>query len=63
MKQRGEKRGNKGARLSATFKLSPELVARLGHYIVDCSCKNFRRVEKSEVIEESLDKFLTGKGY
>lgn len=63
MKQRGKKRGNKGTRRSQTLKLPPELVARLGHYIVDCSCKDFRRVEKSEVVEESLDKFLTGKGY
>ena len=63
MKQRGEKRSNKGARRPQTFKLPPELVARLGHYIVDCSCKDVRRVEKSEVVEESLDKLLTDKGY
>jgi hypothetical protein len=62
-KQRRAKRGNKGTRRSQTFKLPPGLIVRLGHYIVDCSYKDVRRVEKSEVVEESLDQFLTGKGY
>ena len=56
---RRKRRGNnKRIRESVTFKLPVDLVRRLGHYAVD-----YRPIEKSEVVEEALDKFLTDKGY
>lgn len=57
------KRVDKGARHPQTFKLSSDLIARLGHYVVDRSRKDGRRVEKSEVAEEAIDEFLTREGY
>lgn len=51
-------RDEKRLRERATFMLTPALIRRLGHYVVDQ-----RPVEKSEVIEQVLDKFLVEKGY
>lgn len=52
------KRGNKRAREHRGYKLPPDLIKRLGHYVVDHS-----PVERSEVVEEALEKFLNDKGY
>jgi hypothetical protein len=51
-------RGKKHLRERATFMLTPALIKRLGHYVVDQ-----RPIEKSEVVEQAVDKFLTEKGY
>lgn len=50
-------RGKKRLRERATFMLTPALIKRLGHYVVDQ-----RPVEKSEVVEQAVDKFLAEKG-
>jgi hypothetical protein len=51
-------RGKKHPRERATFMLTPALITRLGHYVVDQ-----RPIEKSKVVEQAVDKFLTEKGY
>jgi len=51
-------RGKKRLREKATFMLTPVLIKRLGHYAVDQ-----RPTEKSEVVEQAVDKFLAEKGY
>jgi len=58
-----QQKNGKNCRRTQTFKLHPELVARLGHYAVDRSLKEERRIEKSEVAEQALDKFLKEAGY
>ena len=55
---RRRKRGNKSVREPRGYKLPLDLIRRLGHYVVD-----HPPVEKSEVVEEALDKFLSDKGY
>lgn len=52
------KRSNKRVRENRGYKLPLELIRRLGHYVVDHS-----PLERSEVVEEALDKFLSDKGY
>ena len=49
---------SKRVRQHRGYKLPPDLIKRLGHYVVDHPA-----VEKSEVVEEALDKFLTDNGY
>lgn len=56
--RRRTKRGKKLVREHRGYKLPPNLIKRLGHYVVD-----HPPVEKSEVVEEALDKFLSDKGY
>jgi hypothetical protein len=50
--------GKKHLRERVTFMLTPALITRLGHYVVDQ-----RPTEKSKVVEQAIDKFLTEKGY
>ena len=56
--QRLTKQGSKRVRQHRGYKLPPDLIKRLGHYVVD-----HPTVEKSEVVEKALDKFLTDEGY
>lgn len=56
--RRRRKRGNKPVRQHRGYKLPPDLIKRLGHYVVD-----HPPIEKSEVVEDALDKFLSDKGY
>ena len=53
----------KNSRLPQTVKLPAELIARLGHYIVDRGMQEGHHVEKSEIAEQALDKFLKEEGY
>lgn len=53
----------KGSRRPQTFKLSPGLIKRLGHYVVDRSSKDGHRIEKSEVAEQAIDEFLSKEGH
>lgn len=56
--RRRRKQDNKRVREHRGYKLPPDLIKRLGHYVVD-----HPPVERSEVVEKALDKFLTDKGY
>jgi len=47
----------------AAFKLTPEVIERLGYYTVRRTREEHRKVTKSEVVEEALDDFLKGKGF
>ena len=58
-----KKQGNKPLRFPATFKLPPDLIERLEHYIAHRKRVECRKVEKSEVVEEALDKFLRDNDY
>jgi len=53
----------KNSRRAQTLKLPTGLIARLGHYIVDRSMEEGHRIEKSDVAEQALDKFLKEEGY
>lgn len=54
---------SKGSRRPQTFKLSMGLIKRLGHYVVDRSSKDSRRIEKSEIAEQAIGEFLNKEGY
>lgn len=56
--QHRSKRSDKRVREHRGYKLPLELIKRLGHYVVD-----HPPLEKSEVVEEALDKFLSDKDY
>ena len=59
----GKQQNDKGSRRTQTFKLSLDLITRLGHYVVDRARKDGRHVEKSEVAEQAIDRFLSSEGY
>lgn len=62
-KRNTTKRQNKNTRVPASLRLSPGLIRRLEHYIADRRYEEQHRVERSEVAEEAMDKFLSDKGY
>jgi len=47
----------------AAFKLTLEVIERLGHYTVRRTREEHRKVTKSEVVEKALDEFLKAKGF
>ena len=47
----------------AAFKLTPEVIERLGHYTVRRTREEHRKVTRSEIVEEALDEFLADKGF
>lgn len=71
LQQGGQPRGKPGRKKkdnmsqtdSAAFKLTPELIERLGHYAVRRKREEHRQVTKSEIAEEALDEFLRSKGF
>lgn len=58
-----KKKDNEPLTESATFKLTPDLIERLGHYAVRRTREEHRKVTKSEVVEEALGEFLRGKDF
>jgi hypothetical protein len=63
MQMATQQQHDKNYRRTQTFKLHEELIARLGHYVVDRSIKEGHRIEKSEVAEQALDRFLKEEDY
>ena len=47
----------------ASFKLTPEVIERLGYYVVRRTREEHRKVTKSEIVERALDEFLRGKSF
>lgn len=47
----------------AAFKLTPEVIERLGYYAVRRTREEHRKVTKSEIAEQALDEFLKTKGF
>ena len=58
-----KKREDKDSTRNVNFVLSWDLDARLDQYVAGCKRKEHRIVERSGVVEQVLDKFLTDKGY
>ena len=58
-----KKRVNKNSRKQVTFLWSWALERRLGHYIVERNYKEHRDVDRSEVVEQAVDEFLTREEY
>ena len=48
---------------TAAFKLTPVVIERLGYYAVRRTREEHRKVTKSEIVEEALDKYLRNKGF
>ena len=58
-----KKEDNKPPTDPAAFKLTPEVIERLGYYTVRRTREEHRKVTKSEIVGEALDEFLRGKDF
>ncbi len=64
LEKRGRRsRGNKDSMKPVNFKCSWELDARLGRYVTDRRLKERRHIDRSEVIRQVLDEFLSKNDY
>jgi len=57
------KRANRLSKKPVSFKLSLDLMERLGHYRVHRTRVEGRSVTNSEVAEKAVEEFLTKEGY
>ena len=58
-----KKKDNRPQTEPAIFQLTPEIIERLGHYVVSRPRAEHRKVTKSEVVERALDEFLRSNGF
>ena len=58
-----KKRLNKNSMKPVNFKWPWELATRLDHYVADRELKEHRNVDRSGVVAQVLDDFLTNEGY
>ena len=57
------KQDNQVAKEPVNFQWSPDLIERLGHYVVHRKRVEGRKVTMSKVAEKAVDEFLTKEGY
>lgn len=57
------KRVDKNSMKPVNFQWSWEFDARLEHYLADRSGKEHRKVDRTEVVVQAVDEFLTKEGY
>lgn len=64
LKKRGRRsRGNKDSMKLVNFRCPWELDARLGRYLADRRLNERRHIERSEIIRQALEEFLSKNDY